>query len=162
MKIDVFAHVLLPQFYKKMLALDPALPQKMPFLQNPILQDMEKRQALQDPAVKQLISFVNVNPEDYLEAEPALALVQEANQELLETVRTYPDQLGHELGQRSCPATGRVGCLSPVSLRSCRHPFLRPTVGLRTKSATSALPMSFRDSTSARRRPSAARREPHT
>ncbi|HEM5133950.1 TPA: amidohydrolase, partial [Streptococcus suis] len=28
MKIDVFAHVLLPQFYQKMLALDPALPQK--------------------------------------------------------------------------------------------------------------------------------------
>lgn len=92
MKIDVFAHVLLPQFYQKMLALDPALPQKMPFLQNPILQDMEKRQALQDPAVKQIISFVNVNPEDYLEAEPALALVKEANQELLETVQDYPDQ----------------------------------------------------------------------
>lgn len=92
MKIDVFAHVLLPQFYQKMLALDPALPQKMPFLQNPILQDMEKRQALQDPAVKQIISFVNVNPEDYLEAEPALALVKEANQELLETVQAYPDQ----------------------------------------------------------------------
>ncbi|HEM4070455.1 TPA: amidohydrolase [Streptococcus suis] len=92
MKIDVFAHVLLPRFYQKMLGLDPALPQKMPFLQNPILQDMEKRQALQDPAVKQIISFVNVNPEDYLEAEPALALVLEANQELLETVRTYPDQ----------------------------------------------------------------------
>ncbi|HFI0103254.1 TPA: amidohydrolase family protein [Streptococcus suis] len=92
MKIDVFAHVLLPQFYQKMLALDPALPQKMPFLQNPILKDMEKRQALQDPAVKQIISFVNVNPEDYLEAEPALALVQEANQELLETVQAYPNQ----------------------------------------------------------------------
>ena len=92
MKIDVFAHVLLPRFYQKMLALDPALPQKMPFLQNPILQDMEKRQALQEPAVKQIISFVNVSPEDYLEAEPALALVQEANQELLESVRTYPDQ----------------------------------------------------------------------
>lgn len=92
MRIDVFAHVLLPRFYQKMLALDPALPQRMPFLQNPILQDMEKRQPLQEPSVKQIISFVNVNPEDYLEAEPALALVQEANQELLETVRTYPDQ----------------------------------------------------------------------
>lgn len=92
MKIDVFAHVLLPRFYQKMLALDPALPQKMPFLQNAILRDMEKRQYLQEPSVKQIISFVNVNPEDYLEAEPALALVQEANQELLEAVRTYPDQ----------------------------------------------------------------------
>lgn len=92
MKIDVFAHVLLPQFYQKMLALDPALPQKMPFLQNPVLMDMEKRQALQDLAVKQIISFVNVNPEDYLEAELALTLVKEANQELLETVQSYPNQ----------------------------------------------------------------------
>lgn len=92
MKIDVFAHVLLPQFYQKMLALDPALPQKMPFLQNPVLQDMEKRQALQDSTVKQIISFVNVNPEDYLEAELALTLVKEANQELLETVQSYPNQ----------------------------------------------------------------------
>lgn len=92
MKIDVFAHVLLPQFYQKMLVLDPALPQKMPFLQNPVLMDMEKRQALQEPAVKQIISFVNVNPEDYLEAEPALALVQEANQELFETIQVYPNQ----------------------------------------------------------------------
>ncbi|MFM0816930.1 amidohydrolase family protein [Streptococcus suis] len=92
MKIDVFAHVLLPQFYQKMSALDPTLPQKMPFLQNPVLMDMEKRQALQERAVKQIISFVNVNPEDYLEAEPALALVQEANQELMETVQAYPNQ----------------------------------------------------------------------
>lgn len=92
MKIDVFAHVLLPKFYQIMLVLDPALPQKMPFLQNPVLQDMEKRQDLQDPAVKQIISFVNVNPEDYLEAEPALALVKEANQELLDTVQAYPTQ----------------------------------------------------------------------
>ena len=43
MKIDVFAHVLLPQFYQKMLVLDPALPQKMPFLQNPVLMDREKK-----------------------------------------------------------------------------------------------------------------------
>lgn len=92
MKIDVFAHVLLPKFYQKMLVLDPDLPQKMPFLQQPLLLDMEKRQALQEETVKQIISFVNVNPEDYLKAEPALDLVKEANSELLATVRAYPDQ----------------------------------------------------------------------
>lgn len=32
-KIDVFAHVLLPEFYKRMLMLDSELPQKMPFIQ---------------------------------------------------------------------------------------------------------------------------------
>ncbi len=91
MKIDVFAHVLLPQFYQKMLVLDPALPQKCLFTESYPTR-YGKRQALQDSAVKQIISFVNVNPEDYLEAEPALALVQEANQELLETVQAYPNQ----------------------------------------------------------------------
>lgn len=42
MKIDVFANVLLSRFYQRMLVFDPALLQKMPFLQNTILQDMEK------------------------------------------------------------------------------------------------------------------------
>ncbi len=91
MKIDVFAHVLLPQFYQK------CWPLIQPCLKNALstkscFNGYGKRQALQDPAVKQIISFVNVNPEDYLEAEPALALVQEANQELLETVQAYPNQ----------------------------------------------------------------------
>lgn len=31
-KIDVFAHVLLPNFYQKMLSIDPELPKKIPFL----------------------------------------------------------------------------------------------------------------------------------
>lgn len=92
MKIDVFAHVLLPNFYERMLAIDAELPQKMPFLQHPLLSDVKKREEVGISDVKQVISFVNVNPEDYLEAEQALELVKEANQELLDTVRMYPRQ----------------------------------------------------------------------
>ncbi|MGT2637851.1 amidohydrolase family protein [Streptococcus ratti] len=92
MKIDVFAHVLLPHFYKKMLELIPDLPQKMPFLQNPLLSDVHLRQEKAISDVKQVISFVNVNPEDYLEPNQALAMVREANQELLDTVEANPDQ----------------------------------------------------------------------
>ncbi|MFC3932063.1 amidohydrolase family protein [Streptococcus dentapri] len=92
MKIDVFAHVLLPNFYKKMLGLVPDLPQKMPFLKNPLLSDVHLRQEKAISDVKQVISFVNVNPEDYLEPNQALAMVREANQELLDTVEANPDQ----------------------------------------------------------------------
>ncbi|MBF0777577.1 amidohydrolase family protein [Streptococcus cuniculi] len=92
MKVDVFAHVLLPRFYQKMLALDPQLPDKMPFLQNPVLLDMTMRAQHQTSSVKQIISYVNVNPEDYVAADEALELVQEANQELLETLQADPEQ----------------------------------------------------------------------
>ncbi|MBL3716878.1 amidohydrolase family protein [Lactococcus garvieae] len=92
MKIDIFSHVLLPQFCKKMLDIDAGLLQKMPFLQNPLLLDMKMRQEVGISDVKQVLSFVNVNPEDYLEKDRALDLVKEANHELLDTVFAYPKQ----------------------------------------------------------------------
>ena len=92
MKIDIFSHVLLPQFCKKMLDIDAGLLQKMPFLQNPLLLDMKMRQEVGISDVKQVLSFVNVNPEDYLEKNQALDLVKEANHELLDTVLAYPKQ----------------------------------------------------------------------
>ena len=39
-KIDLFAHVLLPEIYKRMLMLDLELPKKMPFIQNLVLSHM--------------------------------------------------------------------------------------------------------------------------
>lgn len=91
MKIDVFAHVLLPDFYEKMLRLDPNLLVKMPFLKNPVLTDMAQRRATMPAGTQQIISYVNVNPEDYLPAKSAALLVQKANEELLATVRNYPE-----------------------------------------------------------------------
>lgn len=90
-KIDVFAHVLLPEFYKRMLMLDPELPQKMPFIQNPVLSDMELRRKLMPEGVKQVISYVNANPEDYANEKVAPLLVKKANEELTKTVRSNSD-----------------------------------------------------------------------
>ncbi|MGT2907028.1 amidohydrolase family protein [Streptococcus dentiloxodontae] len=90
-KIDVFAHVLLPDFYQRMLMLDKELPQKMPFIQNPVLTDMTKRRAAMPRGVKQVISYVNTNPEDYMTGKMAALLVKKANEELLWTVKENSD-----------------------------------------------------------------------
>lgn len=90
-KIDVFAHVLLPDFYKRMLMLDDKLPDKMPFIQNPVLTDVEMRRKQQPVGVRQVISYVNTNPEDYMAGKMAALLVEKANEELLETVTANPD-----------------------------------------------------------------------
>jgi predicted TIM-barrel fold metal-dependent hydrolase len=90
-KIDVFAHVLLPEFYKRMLMLDEHLPEKMPFIQNPALSDMTLRRQHNIKEVRQIISYVNVNPEDYMTGKMAALLVHKANEELLATVKENPD-----------------------------------------------------------------------
>lgn len=90
-KIDVFAHVLLPQFKDAIFKIAPHIPEKMPFVQHPLLVDMEaRRQAAQDH-VKQVLSYVNTNPEDYLEPEQAVKMVEAANQELLDLVVANQD-----------------------------------------------------------------------
>ncbi|MGT2785078.1 amidohydrolase family protein [Streptococcus merionis] len=91
MKIDAFSHVLLPEFYKEMLKLDGHLVQKMPFIQNPVLTDMKIRRENMPANTKQIISYVNANPEDYVEDETAALLVTKANDELLVTVQENPD-----------------------------------------------------------------------
>ena len=91
LKIDAFAHVLLPEFFGKMLALDKNLVSKMPFIQNPILTDMAKRRETMPAETKQIISYVNANPEDYLDSAEAAQLVELANEELLATVKANTD-----------------------------------------------------------------------
>lgn len=44
-KIDVFAHVLLPNFYRQMLEIEPKLPERFPFIQHPQLTDIELRRS---------------------------------------------------------------------------------------------------------------------
>ncbi|BAQ24481.1 amidohydrolase family protein [Streptococcus troglodytae] len=90
-EIDVFAHVLLPDFYKEMLNIEPTLPQLFPFIQHPHLTDLTKRRAAWDGKTKQIISYVNVNPEDYLAPERAPLLCQAANKELVQTIRANRD-----------------------------------------------------------------------
>ncbi|MDO5376205.1 MAG: amidohydrolase family protein [Staphylococcus rostri] len=91
MKIDVFAHVLLPEFYKKMLELDKNLVEKMPFIQNPVLTDIKARREHMPINTKQIISYINANPEDYLDSDTAAILVNEANEELLTTIQENRD-----------------------------------------------------------------------
>ena len=90
-KIDVFAHVLLPNFYQKMLSIDPELPKKIPFINNEVLQNMEERKKYMVDGVKQIISYVNVNPEDYVDSNKSYELCKEANEELLDTLKTHTD-----------------------------------------------------------------------
>lgn len=90
-KIDVFAHVLLPEFYEKMLMLDKELPEKMAFIKNPVLTDMTKRREMMPKDTKQIISYVNANPEDYMAGKMAALLVRKANEELVKTVQENSD-----------------------------------------------------------------------
>lgn len=90
-KIDAFAHVLLPKFYNKMLKINPNLPKEIPFINNEVLIDMQKRKENAIPGVKQIISYVNVNPEDYTDASKSYELCRKANEELVETIKENPD-----------------------------------------------------------------------
>ncbi len=86
-KIDVFAHVLLPNFYHKMLEINPHLPEEIPFIHNEVLTDLNRRRETSIQGVKQIISYVNVNPEDYTDADTSYLLCKEANNELIETIK---------------------------------------------------------------------------
>ena len=90
-KIDVFAHVLLPKFYEKMLKIDANIPKDIPFINNEVLTDMKKRRETALSGVKQIISYVNVNPEDYVDGDRAYELCNEANEELIQTIRDNSD-----------------------------------------------------------------------
>lgn len=59
----------------------------MPFIQHPHLTDMDERCKHHIAATKQVISYVNTNPEDYMAGKMAALLVRKANQELIEAVR---------------------------------------------------------------------------
>ena len=90
-KIDVFAHVFLPEYQKRMTMLAPKLMETMPFLQNPVLADINSRRQHQPADVRQVISHVNVNPEDYLPGRSAILMAKKANQELVQTVKDNAD-----------------------------------------------------------------------
>lgn len=89
--IDVFAHVLAPDFYQKMLTIDPTIPQKAPYVKAAALTDMAFRQNNNTIATQQIISMMNLNPEDFVAATPALELCRDANDELDQLVTDHPD-----------------------------------------------------------------------
>ena len=89
--VDVFAHVLPPRFYARMLEIEPTIPQAYPFFANPTLTDMAARRAHWDGETRQVISFVNALPEDYVGPEEAARLCREGNEELVAMRRADPD-----------------------------------------------------------------------
>lgn len=92
MKIDAFAHILTPDFYQTMLKIDATIPQKYPFIKIETLVDLNQRIAnWSDKNTKQVISFANINPEDFVDEEKASQIAQEANQELSTIIASYPD-----------------------------------------------------------------------
>lgn len=91
MKIDAFAHVFLPDFAQAIRKIHPNLDQEMPFLAIPALSDFSIQRAVLPADDRQIISMVNVNPEDYVDASQAAELVEAANAELSQTVQSNPD-----------------------------------------------------------------------
>ena len=91
MKIDSFAHILTPEFYQTMLDIDATIPQKYSFIKIETLVNLDERMAKwPDKNTKQVISFANINPEDFVSGEEASRLAQYANQELAGIVANHP------------------------------------------------------------------------
>lgn len=90
-RIDVFAHVLPPRFYETMKAVEPAIPTRYAFFNNPVLTDMELRRSHWDGVTKQVISHVNALPEDYVGPKEAADLCRQGNDELLEMLDANRD-----------------------------------------------------------------------
>lgn len=92
MKIDAFAHILTPYFYQRMLSVEPAIPQKFPFIKIKTLTDLKTRLAKwPEKGMKQVISFVNLNPEDFVGPTEAAQIAKRANQELAQVVAEHSD-----------------------------------------------------------------------
>lgn len=99
MKIDAYAHILPNSFYKKMLEIDPEIPNKFPFIKIETIMDLDKRIELwPNKETKQVISLANLLPEDFVDGEQAAELSRQANQELSEIVEKYPDYFAGAVG----------------------------------------------------------------
>ena len=90
-KIDVFAHVLPQDFYARMLRIEPTIPQRYAFFNNPVLQSVDERRKHWDGTTRQVISHVNALPEDYVGPEQAAELCWDANEELIQLAQDNRD-----------------------------------------------------------------------
>lgn len=99
MKIDAFAHILTPNFYQTMLDIDATIPQKYPFIKIETLVSLDERlEQWPDKNTKQVVSFANINPEDFVNGERAKEIAVNANQELAGIVANYPDKFEAGVG----------------------------------------------------------------
>ena len=97
-KIDVFAHVLLPNYYGKMLNIDSTIPDSYTFTNIESLKNLSVRRKLWNGKTKQIISYANINAEDYCDREESARLCREANEELINLVRENNDMFPYGIG----------------------------------------------------------------
>lgn len=90
MIIDVFAHVLPPKFLARMQTFDANILDSFPYMKNNLLTDVDAHLASMTSGHQQIISAVNLNPEDFLEPQLAAELCQAANAEIATLVRDHP------------------------------------------------------------------------
>ena len=97
-KIDVFAHVLLPKYYNKMLSIDSTISKSYAFTNIESLKDMNVRRNLWNGETKQIISYANINAEDYCDSKVSAELCRDANQELIECIKENNDMFPYGIG----------------------------------------------------------------
>ena len=97
-KIDVFAHVLLPNYYNKILKIDPTIKETYAFTNIESLKDMKVRRNLWNKKTKQIISYANINAEDYCNKDLSAKLAREANKELIECIKENNDMFPYGIG----------------------------------------------------------------
>ncbi len=97
-KIDVFAHVLLPNYYGKMLNIDSTISSTYAFTNIESLKDLSVRRKLWNGTTKQIVSYANINAEDYCNPEESARLCREANKELINCVRENNDMFPYGIG----------------------------------------------------------------
>lgn len=99
MKIDAFAHILPSNFYQRMLEIEPSIPQKFPFIKIKSLIDLDTRlRTWPDNDMKQVISFANINPEDFVGPDQAAGLASDGNKELADIVKRHSDRFAAGVG----------------------------------------------------------------
>lgn len=99
MKIDAFSHILTPNYYQKMLQIDSKIPEKFPFIKIKALTDLQFRlNNWPESRMKQVLSFANISPEDFVIPEEAADLCEMANDELATVVRENHDKFEAGVG----------------------------------------------------------------
>jgi len=91
MTTDVFAHILPPKFLKQMQALNPDILDQFPYMKNDLLTDIQQHRQSLPSGHQQILSAVNLNPEDFVDPVQAAELCRAANDELAATVRANRD-----------------------------------------------------------------------
>lgn len=94
LKIDAFTHILTPNFFKDIKELNPKIPQMFGTLINEPLVNVDARRKYHNEYsdVKEIISMINFNPEDFIkDREKTYEITRKANEELIETVKDNSD-----------------------------------------------------------------------